>query len=1144
MATYPIKMLKDEQKQPFVPFTTADCVAEKGGTTLQDLFDNGKYKIQNNVTTASAGKGVLDAYQGKVLNDKFNNYVPTSQKGKPNGVATLDGEGKVPSAQLPSYVDDVLETYIRTGTTALAADWLSLTNGGAALTPEKGKIYVVMSAGSYQNKQYRWGGSTYVLCNPSDVNSVNGMTGVVTLKSLTIQKNGTKVGDTFNGSVDKTINITVPTNNNELTNGAGYITAADNITGNAATATNATNDSDGNKINTTYLKKSQTNITKASGGTLGTITLDQKSTDYINVTKITTATDMDTIKTTGVYIVAVSGCTHTPTGAWGTMYVDWSVGTHYQLYIQDGGTPLIYKRGWNGSAWGNWTKLNSGSADKLATARTITLGDDLTGSASFDGSANITINTRRRGASVGQNTSTNTNPWYKVASCVASATYEDRWIVFLVDGGYSDSQRRIGILRAHFRTGSNKLWEDGNLYWASVTSAINPNDFVLAYKNDTASVTAELWCKCPYAYNGYHFDVLGEGNRVNRTFRPWVLYNTWSAGSQASLPEGYTTKNSVILTLSNSISGNAASATKATQDGNGKVISDTYETKANAITGLSISGKTITYTKGNGTTGTLTTQDSVYTLPKASATVLGGVKVGLGLAIDANGILTATGEETTIDSALSTTSGNAVQNKVISPILMGISKDINNLDLNTLTDKVYIGYGYGNTHAPVYDASSNPVSGYTMSIARRDNNNYTFQLSIPNDSNSLYIRQRVNGTWKPWARLAMVNELNSYLPLSGGTMTGVITTKTGQGIQLSNNSYISNTTNDTLLGFIDGATILGSYNGQTSIRSSSDDLYHFNNALGTSHKILDTNNFRAQYGNVLRMYSRLDLTSLDNTKFYPITFSNRHYMLDCEIHSEGGNGTKPYNSNFIHFQLVSQGWTDTPQSLVVLGYNKFDGNEITIGCIGRGTKHGDNVIWLRGGLVYYCYLNDQPKIHTTDFNSNPGQQSNEIFTVGASVSGGTNTNVEIIFSPNTTSRGSYFRDKVAINGMVSVISQDVGQIQLRYGAEGKGSYIRNDGQSTYILVSDTNTGGYNTLRPFRVNNTSGLVSMDNGVMSGSSTDATSVSTGSLIVKGGTGIAKKLHVGSDITTDSGKVNFTSNAHIVYNSSNMCLEFNFE
>lgn len=267
MATYPIKMLRDEDRQAFVPFTNAAAVVDKDNKSLQELMDSGKYKIQNNVTTSPAGKGVLDAYQGKVLNDKFNNYVPLSQKGVANGVASLDAEGKVPSAQLPSYVDDVIESYIVSGSTALSAGWLSKTNGGTALTPEKGKIYLIMTSGAYQNKQYRWGGSTYVLCNPSDVNSVNGMTGVVTLKKLTIQKNGTQVGDTFNGTTDEVINITVPTNNNQLTNGAGYITSAGSITGNAATATKATQDSAGNVIVDTYVKKAGDTMT-------GTLTVE------------------------------------------------------------------------------------------------------------------------------------------------------------------------------------------------------------------------------------------------------------------------------------------------------------------------------------------------------------------------------------------------------------------------------------------------------------------------------------------------------------------------------------------------------------------------------------------------------------------------------------------------------------------------------------------------------------------------------------------------------------------------------------------------------------------------------------------------------------------------------------------------------
>ena len=66
-----------------------------------------------------------------------------NQKGQPNGIAELDSSGKVPSSQLPSYVDDVLEY-----------DNKSAFPG----TGEAGKIYVAKDT----NLTYRWSGSAYV----------------------------------------------------------------------------------------------------------------------------------------------------------------------------------------------------------------------------------------------------------------------------------------------------------------------------------------------------------------------------------------------------------------------------------------------------------------------------------------------------------------------------------------------------------------------------------------------------------------------------------------------------------------------------------------------------------------------------------------------------------------------------------------------------------------------------------------------------------------------------------------------------------------------------------------------------------------------------------------------------------------------
>lgn len=59
---------------------------------------------------------------------------------------------------------------------------------------------------------------------------------------------------------------------------------------------------------------------------------------------------------------------------------------------------------------------------------------------------------------------------------------------------------------------------------------------------------------------------------------------------------------------------------------------------ANYVKSLSISGTTITVTKGDNTTSTLTTQDTTYSLPEATTSTLGGVIVGNGLSVSSGTI--------------------------------------------------------------------------------------------------------------------------------------------------------------------------------------------------------------------------------------------------------------------------------------------------------------------------------------------------------------------------------------------------------------------------------------------------------------------------------------------------------------------------
>lgn len=83
-------------------------------------------------------------------------FIAATEKGANSGVATLDATGKVPSSQLPSFVDDVIEAYYKAADGKFYATYSEGTYSDE-ITGEGGKIYVDLLT----NKTYRWGGSAY-----------------------------------------------------------------------------------------------------------------------------------------------------------------------------------------------------------------------------------------------------------------------------------------------------------------------------------------------------------------------------------------------------------------------------------------------------------------------------------------------------------------------------------------------------------------------------------------------------------------------------------------------------------------------------------------------------------------------------------------------------------------------------------------------------------------------------------------------------------------------------------------------------------------------------------------------------------------------------------------------------------------------
>lgn len=175
-AYHPIFYYKDGEVHRYTPGNSENAFTVNGHTVATDVPANAKFTDTTYTPasespkmdgTAAVGTSVKYAREDHIhptdtsrvpTTRKVNNKalssditlsasdvsaIATSAKGTANGVAELDANGKVPSSQLPSYVDDVLEYS---------------SKSGFPTTGETGKIYVDTGT----NLTYRWSGSAYV----------------------------------------------------------------------------------------------------------------------------------------------------------------------------------------------------------------------------------------------------------------------------------------------------------------------------------------------------------------------------------------------------------------------------------------------------------------------------------------------------------------------------------------------------------------------------------------------------------------------------------------------------------------------------------------------------------------------------------------------------------------------------------------------------------------------------------------------------------------------------------------------------------------------------------------------------------------------------------------------------------------------
>ena len=416
----------------------------------------------------------------------------------------------------------------------------------------------------------------------------------------------------YDGSAAKSISI--PNNTNQLTNGAGFITASASITGNAATATKVNHSLSvfGKSFNgsadvtvadtdlITSISTATANLTDKTE-ILTSYASDNGFNDsnaknriyrrpasaiwgYINSKTISNADKLDNVHLNGIF----TALSNTNNG------VSMTIGT-------------VAK---------SLANMQVYSATKLVTARNIALNGDLMGNANFDGSANITINGYMSycNATVGN---TNTYPWRRIAKVnELTGNYLDGCILLYISEGFNGGS--YGIARVYIRTDNLSTGANAScsIQWIS-RNGYGLDSLKIAMYKTTGKAYYDVFLKMRGAYASVVIRTLQD--RRGGLGKRFTLVNSTEASNAESHTEAYATIEDAATAIHNQAYTSIAQGSDVATVHNADMVDGIH---ANGLfTNLSNSGNSLSITVG-GTNKTLTVN---YASNAGNADTLDGV---------------------------------------------------------------------------------------------------------------------------------------------------------------------------------------------------------------------------------------------------------------------------------------------------------------------------------------------------------------------------------------------------------------------------------------------------------------------------------------------------------------------------------------
>ncbi|MCQ1533580.1 pyocin knob domain-containing protein, partial [Mitsuokella jalaludinii] len=278
-----------------------------------------------------------------------------------------------------------------------------------------------------------------------------------------------------------------------------------NITGNATGATTFDGTSD---VSINVSVSQAAHADKATADANGNELANAQR--YMHVYDLPNNTDFNNVKTTGIYTCTQDSYTNRPASSWGVLRVYWFRDNVKQEYVPDNRYE-VYERYFRGGTWNAWSKVNAANADtaaacsgnsatatKLATARTISLTGNASGSTTFDGSGNVSINTTVNAINnQGNKTAIKDGTaepsglnLYKVYNNGYPTSYGNLISIGGVGGGellagWSGADHGIEHLYYRNRRDNGKLWSN----WSTILDSANYNNYAPTKTGGGASGT-------------------------------------------------------------------------------------------------------------------------------------------------------------------------------------------------------------------------------------------------------------------------------------------------------------------------------------------------------------------------------------------------------------------------------------------------------------------------------------------------------------------------------------------------------------------------------------------------------------------------------------------------------------------------------